>query len=223
MVALDLSNLKVDSAKLDNITDTQLLALILTVKFLQNLVDRLFLSDDEPHGFLQVHIIFFIFLSLSRLPRMRQVTIVGDSVLPGHFSEIPKRHSLLVIGPDSTAVARLVKETEEGFIAEVGVLIVALNNIDLDAFPEHRMIVCGGAGRLKLVVDTVPIIELLEVVLFILVDIEVLAVEVEQTMGQLGASQRSYDQIRVVLSVAGTKLSTTSFLFTELCLLLFGL
>ena len=44
--------------------------------------------------------------------------------------------------------------------------------------------------------DTVPIIELLEVVLFILVDIEVLAVEVEQTMGQLGASQRSYDQTK---------------------------
>ena len=65
IVTLDLGDLKVHPSELDYISHTQVRVLIHRIKLLEYLVHRLFFSDDEPHGFLQVDVVFFVFFGFS--------------------------------------------------------------------------------------------------------------------------------------------------------------
>ena len=80
MVTLNLSNLEINSTELDDITDAKLLALILAVEFFQHLINRLFLSNNEPHCFLQIDIILFVFFPFPSLSRMCEMLVGCNSV-----------------------------------------------------------------------------------------------------------------------------------------------
>jgi hypothetical protein len=64
------ANFEINAPELNDITHSDHLLLVVREKVLENLIDGTFLANDKPHGPLEFHVVFFVFLKIFLLPAL---------------------------------------------------------------------------------------------------------------------------------------------------------
>lgn len=103
LIALQRRYLEVYPSELHYISYPHHLRLVVWEKVFQDLVDGAFLSDNQPHRPAQVHVVFFIFISLAFCLRLLIDCLdYACAVLIWYFIEMRLIEKRLVIGPEAS-------------------------------------------------------------------------------------------------------------------------
>ena len=100
---MKLCDLEINSTKLDDISNSYDLLLIVGEEILEHVVDRAFLANDQPHCFRHVDIVLFILVSFPLLLRLF-VNLLFNTI-PIFFGSLQKVIGLeegLVVNPEAT-------------------------------------------------------------------------------------------------------------------------
>ena len=198
-VAVEGRHLEIHSAEFDDVAHTHHLLLVVGEEVFEDLVDGAFLPDDEPHGPVEIHIVFFVFIGLSLFFRLFKDCFDGARAsLVWDFAKVCLVEPRLIINPE-TAVLVLHHVSQHNRVFWPQSLQARKGCAsNLDSVASHQKVRRCLRLADKLVVSQVFKQELLVVVLLLLVDVEVLAVEVEEAVRQLVAGKRAHNQCALV-------------------------
>ena len=185
---LEGGNFEVYATELYYIADSHHLLLIVRWEVFEHLIDRALFSNDQPHRSAQVHIVLFVFFSFT-LSFCLNIGSLGDSsaVTIWNLIELGLFQEGLIVGPQ-TPVLMLHQEPQYSLLFRLLQPILNLLpwkywcTCDFDALSCDEKVWRWSRLVYILVVSQVLEEELLEVVRFLLVDIKILTVEVEQTV-----------------------------------------
>ena len=102
-IALKRGDFKVDSSKLDDVSNTHHLLLIVWEEVFQDLINGSFLTDDQPHRPVQVNIVLFVLVGLPL--RLRLFIDRFDDVVSIHvwlLTEVCLVQEWFIVGPQAT-------------------------------------------------------------------------------------------------------------------------
>ena len=112
-VAADGGYFEVDSAKLDDVSHSDQLALVIREVVLEHLIDRLLFPDDQPHRLLKINIVLFIFVGvLLGLGLFNYAALDSEAACRRYFTKIGLIKLWLVVCPQF-AILGLVHESED--------------------------------------------------------------------------------------------------------------
>ena len=229
-VTLQSSYFEVDSAKLDDISNSKGMCLVLWTEIFQDLVNTLFLSDNQPHCFFEIDIIFFVFFKISFFLTVYN-PVKRDTIARWVWDLFePLLIDLWLVEAPKNAFVMFVQKTENKTI--IVMLLGYVYFFCLFARYFQRISQNDSIGG-SLVIWHVKVMnhanltigvglkhEVLVVVLLVLVGVEVDAVKIEETMRKLVAGEGAENEIRTVSVVDKnvweyrTELSRPFLLFT---------
>ena len=139
-VAAEGRYLEVHPTKLDDITDAHHLLLIVGEEVFQNLVNRAFLADDQPHRSVKIDIIFFVLISFSLGLGLLENSLSRAIVLVvRNLAKVGLVEPRLVIGPQTTVLMLHHEAKNDGiFGLQPGRLLCC--TCDFDAVAGHQVV-----------------------------------------------------------------------------------
>lgn len=210
-VAAYLGDFEIYAPKFDNVPHANYLLLIVGEEVFEDLIHGALLPNDQPHRLLQVNVILFIFVLLSLLFRLLVVVpLEGIQARPMRYlSKIAMIQLWLVVRPQFTILR--FKDKAKNY--RVGRFefpqLFEGSAVHHNPVPCHDEIFGWLLSLHIIVMHEVLVAKLLIIVLFLLVNVEIGAVKVEQTVGEFVAGERAHYQLTVQLTKEAKSWQTT--------------